>query len=31
MPERYPMKDETLDMILASDFVEMSLKEGVET
>lgn len=25
------MKDEHLDMILASDFVEMCLKEGVET
>ena len=29
--EKYPMKDEHFDFILASDFIEMSLKEGVET
>jgi|LauGreDrversion4_2_1035121.scaffolds.fasta_scaffold85305_4 hypothetical protein len=31
LEERYPMKDEHFDFILSSDFVEMSLKEGVET
>lgn len=30
-PERYPLKDEHFDFILESDFVEMTLKEGVET
>jgi hypothetical protein len=30
-PERYPLKDEQLDFILESDFVEMTLREGVET
>ena len=30
-PERYPLKDEHFDIILSSDLIEMSLKEGVET
>ena len=29
MPERYPLKDESFDYILSSEFVEMCLKEGV--
>jgi len=31
IPEKYPLKDEHFDFILESDFVEMALKEGVET
>jgi hypothetical protein len=29
-PERYPLKDESFDYILSSEFVEMCLKEGVQ-
>jgi hypothetical protein len=29
--ERYPIKDDTLDFLLSSDFIELCLKEGIET
>ena len=30
-PEKYPLKDEHLDYMISSEFVEMCLKEGVQT
>ena len=29
LPERYPLKDESLDYILSSELVDLCLKEGV--